>query len=312
MSNVSTPMTSGLARAAKRELTFSEQRARRNLYRYLILSALVIFAIFPVLWVISASLNPLQTMANQTLIPQVDNFSDLFTNYDNLLFKFTDRYPFFRWLGNSIVVAGVTSICILFITAPAAYAFSRFNFSGRRNLLLFMLLVQVFPNLLAMVSIFLMLQQFGFHVPFLGLNTWTGLAFIYIGGAMGTNIWLMKGFFDSIPRDLDEAAYVDGAGPVQTFYRIILPVARPILTVIGILSFIGIFNEFVLARVLLRDKDSWTMMVGLYVSFVSDNFSREWGLFAAGAVIGMIPTLLVYLILQDQIASGATAGAVKG
>jgi ABC-type maltose transport system permease subunit len=175
-----------------------------------------------------------------------------------------------------------------------------------------MLLVQVFPNLLAMVSIFLMLQQLGVYLPFIGFNTAGGLILVYIGGAMGTNTWLMKGFFDSIPRELDEAALVDGATILQTYTRIILPVARPILIVIGVLSFVGVFNEFVLARVLLRDKETWTLMVGLYVNFVSSNFANQWGLFAAGAVIGMLPTLIVYLVLQDQIASGTTAGAVKG
>jgi ABC-type maltose transport system permease subunit len=292
-------------------LTFKQRRQLQNLVRYAILTVLLVFALFPVLWIVSASLNPLQSMASQRLIPNVSDPALLLKNYTDLLGN-PDRYPFFRWLLNSTLVASVTAIGIVSITAPAAYAFSRFNFKGRRNLLLFMLLVQVFPNLLAMVSIFLMLQQLGVYLPFIGFNTHGGLVLVYIGGAMGTNIWLMKGFFDSIPRELDEAALVDGATILQTYLRIILPAARPILIVIGVLSFVGIFNEFVLARVLLRDKETWTLMVGLYVNFVSSNFANQWGLFAAGAVIGMLPTLIVYLILQDQIASGTTAGAVKG
>jgi arabinogalactan oligomer/maltooligosaccharide transport system permease protein len=308
MSSVSQSVT---FRAQSGGLTFKQRRQLQNLVRYAILSILIVFALFPVLWIVSASLNPLQSMASQSLIPNVSDPALLFKNYNDLLGN-PDRYPFFRWLLNSTLVASVTAIGIVSITAPAAYAFSRFNFAGRRNLLLFMLLVQVFPNLLAMVSIFLMLQQLGVYLPFIGFNTAGGLILVYIGGAMGTNIWLMKGFFDSIPRELDEAALVDGATILQTYIRIILPAARPILIVIGVLSFVGIFNEFVLARVLLRDKETWTLMVGLYVNFVSSNFANQWGLFAAGAVIGMLPTLIVYLVLQDQIASGTTAGAVKG
>lgn len=310
MSSISQPILQ-TPRTVQGGLTFKQRRQLQNLVRYAILTVLIVFALFPVLWIVSASLNPLQSMASQRLIPNVSDPALLFKNYTDLLGN-PDRYPFFRWLLNSTLVASVTAIGIVSITAPAAYAFSRFNFKGRRNLLLFMLLVQVFPNLLAMVSIFLMLQQLGVYLPFIGFNTHGGLTLVYIGGAMGTNIWLMKGFFDSIPRELDEAALVDGATILQTYIRIILPAARPILIVIGVLSFVGIFNEFVLARVLLRDKETWTLMVGLYVNFVSSNFANQWGLFAAGAVIGMLPTLIVYLILQDQIASGTTAGAVKG
>jgi len=310
MSSISQPILQK-PRVAEGGLTFKQRRQLQNLVRYAILTVLLVFALFPVLWIVSASLNPLQSMASQRLIPNVSDPALLLKNYTDLLGN-PDRYPFFRWLLNSTLVASVTAIGIVSITAPAAYAFSRFNFKGRRNLLLFMLLVQVFPNLLAMVSIFLMLQQLGVYLPFIGFNTHGGLVLVYIGGAMGTNIWLMKGFFDSIPRELDEAALVDGATILQTYLRIILPAARPILIVIGVLSFVGIFNEFVLARVLLRDKETWTLMVGLYVNFVSSNFANQWGLFAAGAVIGMLPTLIVYLILQDQIASGTTAGAVKG
>jgi ABC-type maltose transport system permease subunit len=128
---------------------------------------------------------------------------------------------------------------------------------------------------------------------------------------MGINIWLMKGFFDSIPRDIDESAQVDGASHWQTFWTLILPLVRPILIVVGILSFIGTFNEFVLARVILRDKDNWTLMVGLW-SFIADSFARDWGVFAAGALIGSLPTLIIYLLLQNQIVGGLTQGAVKG
>ena len=344
-----------------------------------ILVIAVIFALFPVVWILSAALNPSQSMNSQSVIPPLpetrvvlaeeagvlleiaapngsrversagtillvevdgereelrapkngyvqnirlqvgDSFapgealydisSSYLINFDTLFN--TERKPYVRWLLNSVAVATITSFLVVMVTALSAYSFSRFRFKGRRSLLMLILLVQVFPNLLAMVAIFLMLQQIGNHIPFFGLNTAGGLILVYVGGAMGINIWLMKGFFDSVPRDIDESAMVDGCGHWQTYWRLIFPLVRPVLVVVGILSFVGTFNEFVLARVLLRDKESWTLMVGLW-GYISDNFARDWGIFAAGAIIGAIPTLIIYLSLQDQIVGGLTQGSVKG
>ena len=128
---------------------------------------------------------------------------------------------------------------------------------------------------------------------------------------MGINTWLMKGFFDSIPRDIDESALVDGASHWQIFWTLIFPLVRPILAVVGVLAFVGTFNEFVLARIVLRDKENWTLMVGLY-NFISQDFNRDWGKFAAGALIAGTPTVILYLSLQDQIVGGLTQGSVKG
>lgn len=291
----------------------SDYRQTQRVYlflRYAVLILLVIFALFPAIWVLSASFNPQQSMSTQSLIPQgVESLDDLLVNYETLLT--TERFPFVRWLFNSIAISLTTTLLVVFVTSMSAYSFSRFRFHGRQTLLVGILLVQVFPNLLAMVAIFLMLQEIGRHVPLFGLNTAGGLILVYVGGAMGINIWLMKGFFDSIPRDIDESALVDGANHWQVYWMLILPLVRPVLIVVGILSFVGTLNEFVLARVLLRDKESWTLMVGLW-SFISDNFARDWGVFAAGSVLGSLPTLIVYILLQNQIVGGLTAGAVKG
>jgi ABC-type maltose transport system permease subunit len=121
----------------------------------------------------------------------------------------------------------------------------------------------------------------------------------------------MKGFFDSIPRDIDESAKVDGATDWQIFWRLIFPLVRPILAVVGVLAFVGTFNEFVLARVLLRDKDNWTLMIGLF-NFVNGDLNQDWGKFAAGSLVAAVPVVIVYLSLQDQIVGGLTAGSVKG
>ena len=156
-----------------------------------------------------------------------------------------------------------------------------------------------------------MISQIGDVVPAFGLNTHASLILIYLGGAMGINIWLMKGFLDTIPRDIDESAMVEGATDWQIFTRLILPLLRPILVVIAILNYIGIYSEFILARVLLKGAEHYTLMVGLQV-FAGAQFNQRWGVFAAGVLIGALPIMLIYLILQDQIVGGLTQGAVKG
>jgi ABC-type maltose transport system permease subunit len=165
--------------------------------------------------------------------------------------------------------------------------------------------------MLTLVALFLLLRQIGEYYPSMGLNTHGGLILVYLGSQMGINIWLMKGFFDSIPREIDESAAVDGASHWQTFWRLIFPLVRPILAVVGILAFVGTFNEFLLARVLLRSTEQFTLMVGLYL-FITQNFAQQWGVFAAGALIGAAPIALLYILLQDQIVGGLTQGAVKG
>ncbi len=265
----------------------------------------VTFALFPIIWIFSASLNPTSSMANQQLIPpnaSIANYQELLNN---------PLHPFFLWMWNSIKVSSITAILSVFVTAFTAYSFSRFRFRGRRSLLLTILLIQIFPNLLTMVALFLFLRQIGEYFPLMGLDSHGGLILVYLGTQMGINIWLMKGYFDSIPREIDESAAVDGATHWQSFWMLIFPLVRPVLAVVGVLVFVGTFNEFVLASILLRSTEQFTLMVGLYL-FVTQNFAQQWGIFAAGAIIGAIPTVALYLILQDQIVSGLTSGAVKG
>lgn len=266
---------------------------------------LILFSIFPVLWVLSASLNPTGTLATQTLIPKNPGFG----NYLTLLRM--DQFPFWTWFLNSIKIATITSALSLAITTLAGYAFSRFRFRGRQTLLKSLLLINVFPGLLALVATFLMISQVGDVLPFIGLDNHFSLILVYLGGAMGINIWLMKGFLDTIPRDIDESAMVDGASDWQIFTKLILPLLRPILIVIGILNYIGTYGEFVLARVLLRSNEQYTLMVGLQI-FAGAQFQQRWGIFAAGALMGAIPIMIIYLALQDQIVGGLTQGAVKG
>jgi ABC-type maltose transport system permease subunit len=278
--------------------------------RLLVAGVALVFALFPVLWIFSAAFNPSGTISSQTLIPQgVDSLDELVTNFRDLLES--PQYPFFRWVLNSIIVSGTSAVLAVLLTALSAYSFSRFRFRGRRGLLMTILLVQVFPNLLALIALYTLLQQIGRIIPALGLDTLGGLILVYTGGAMGINVWLMKGFFDSIPREIDESAQVDGANHWQAFWMLIVPLVRPILAVVAILSFVGTYSDFILARVLLIDKDNWTLIVGLY-NLVTQNYAQDWGIFAAGALMGATPIVVLYLLLQDQIVGGLTQGAVKG
>jgi arabinogalactan oligomer/maltooligosaccharide transport system permease protein len=273
--------------------------------RLIVAFFLIIFSIFPILWVISASLNATGTLATQTLIPakpSLDNYRTLLT---------TNEFPFWTWFWNSIKIASITSVLSLAITTIAAYAFSRFRFSGRQTMLKGIMLLNVFPALLALVATFLMISQIGDVLPFIGLDNHTSLILVYLGGAMGINIWLMKGFLDTIPREIDESAMVEGASDWYIFIKLILPLLRPILIVIAIINYIGTYGEFVMARVLLRSNEHYTLMVGLQI-FTGAQFAQRWGVFAAGALVGALPIMIIYLLLQDQIVGGLTQGAVKG
>ena len=271
---------------------------------------LIAFADFPVLWMISASFDNSNSLATQHLIPEnagIKNFQRLFNQDPDFMFS---DLNFWVWMWNSVKISGITTILNLSLTTMAAYAFSRLRFAGRVAILKAILLIQVFPNLLAIVSIYVILVQMGNIIEAIGLNTHAGLILVYLGGSMGMNIWLMKGFMDTIPRAIDESGMVDGATHFQIFWNLLLPLLRPILIVIGILSFIGTYGDFILPRILLNKVDQYTLMVGLQL-FTAGQFDKKWGVFAAGALIGAIPIMIIYLSLQDQIAGGLTQGAVK-
>lgn len=279
-------------------------------WRLVVALLLIFFAIFPVLWLISASFDNTNSLATQQLIPAnagVQNYVDLFGLNPN--YEFGDM-AYWRWVFNSVKVASITTVLSISITTLAAYAFSRIRFAGRVTILKGILLIQVFPNLLALVAIYVLIFQAGQIIPGIGLNTHAGLILVYLGGSMGMNIWLMKGFMDTIPRQIDESGMVDGASHFQIFWNLLLPLLRPMLVVTGILSFIGTYGDFILARILLNNVSEYTLMVGLQI-FTSGQFDKKWGVFAAGALIGALPIMITYLLLQDQIVGGLTSGAVK-
>lgn len=280
-------------------------RRRNMIIKLFILILGSIFALYPILIVIGASFDPRNTLVGSSIIPPNPSLQ----NYQRLIDG--SQTPILLWLKNSIIVSTITTFITLTLTTLAAYSLSRFRYYGRRTTLLATLVIQVFPTVVALVAFYLLLDQIGDIIPWLGLNTLGGLILVYCGGALGANAFLMKGYFDTIPRELDESAKVDGATEWTTFWRIILPLIRPILAVVGILSFIGTFNDFLLPRVLLRDSQTFTLAVGL-TTFLDNGFSQRWGVFAAGALIGVIPITVVFLLLQTQFVSGLSAGAVKG
>jgi arabinogalactan oligomer / maltooligosaccharide transport system permease protein len=281
------------------------QRRIGTVIRLALAIVLITFAVFPALWIISASLDPASRLGSQQFIP-------LNASLVHYRFLFTSPlHPFPTWMLNSLKISGISTVLSVMITMLSAYSFSRFRFRFRRNMLLMILLIQVFPGMLTMIALFLLLLQLGNFIPWLGLNTHGGLILIYLGGAMGINVWLMKGFFDSVPREIDESAMVDGATHWQAFWLLIFPLVRPILIVVGILTFIGTYGDFILARIMLKSTENYTVMVGLYL-FTTQQFAQNWGPFAAGAIMAALPIVIIYLLLQDFIVSGLTQGSGKG
>ncbi|GAA3755262.1 arabinogalactan oligomer/maltooligosaccharide transport system permease protein [Spinactinospora alkalitolerans] len=277
--------------------------ARRSGWRHLVIWVALAFALFPILFVVSAALNPLGTLSTSQLVPSgfgLDNAVRLFRNT-----------PFGDWYLNSILIALANAAATVFLSALAAYAFSRFRFTGRRVGLFGLLLIQMFPQFLAIVAIYLMFTTVTEYWPSIGFDTPWGLLLVYLGGALGVNTWLMKGFFDTVPRELDESARVDGASHAQTFFRIMLPLVTPVLAIVGLLVFIATINEFLIASVFLRDPEAKTVALGLY-GMISGERDANFGMFAVGTLLIALPTMAVFWFLQRFIAEGLTSGAVKG
>ena len=271
-------------------------------------------SLFPVWFVASAAFNRDQSVSGTTYLPThftLHNFGELLHNSVKDSSGSTLDAPYLRWLLNTIGVAVSAAILTVLISALAAYAFSRFRFKGRRFGMLALLLVQMFPQILLIVALYLIILNTGSIFGFLGLDTFTALVVVYLGGAMGVNTWLMKGFFDTIPRELDESARVDGATAGQIFWGVVLPLALPILAVVGLWSFIATLNEFAIASAILQTTHHFTLPVGMR-GFIDQQYGQRWGFFAAGALLAALPAAALFMWLQRYIVSGLTQGAVKG
>ena len=278
---------------------------RENLWRHITGIVMCFFALFPLYLVVITSFNESGSL-------RVTSFFPTDISWANYQVLFNDpRIPYLTWMKNSLIISGFVAIVSVVVGAASAFAFSRLKFKGKRFGIQLLLLIQMFPAILALSAIFVIMERVYSFAPTIGLGTPAGLILVYLGGAMGVNIWLLKGFVDSIPVELDEAAKIDGASAAQTYWLIFIPLAAPVLAVVSLLSFIGTFNEFILARLFLVDMESRTVAVGLQ-QFIGGQYSENWGPFAAGSIIASIPIVIIFLSLQRYIVSGLTAGSVKG
>jgi len=289
-------------------------------WRHLVAIVFVVWALFPAFYVVSLAFSGGNTLT-AACPPEKTGLSAVScifpTKFDTSNFvgetgilSSPDK-PFWKWFTNTLLIALVNSGAALFMGASAAFAFSRLRFKGRRPGLLALMLIQMFPGVLAITAIYALMTQIREVFPSFGLGSIWGLTLVYLGGALGVNTFLMKGFFDTIPVDIDESARIDGAGHVRIFFGLIMRLAAPILVVVFFVSFQAIFNELPIASVVLPDQQNTTLAVGLN-GLVSNPLIQNWGQFAAGGVIAAIPLFVLFLITQRSLVTGLTAGAVKG
>lgn len=219
------------------------------------------------------------------------------------------EFPVLRWLWNSVKVAAISAALILLLSTTSAYAFARMKFKFRAQILDALMLTQMFPSVLALVAIFALFQTIGEHVPSLGSNSHGGLILAYIAG-ISMHVWTIRGYFDTIPVEIEEAAKVDGATPFQAFRYVLLPMALPILMVVFLLAFISGILEYPVASVLLSDEKLLTFAIGSKRYFYDQKIM--WGDFAAAAILSGLPITLVFILAQRWMIAGLTSGAVKG
>lgn len=266
---------------------------------YLVIFVMFLVIVYPLIWVFGISLNPGTSMYSATIIPKNASFEHyrwLFTNEDS---------NYLLWYKNTLIVASAKTVLSLAVTLFIAYAFSRYNFVGRKNGLYVLMLIKIFPVLMGMVAIYILLSLVGL------LDSLVGLILVYVGTSIPTHAFLVKGFFDTIPRDLDEAAKIDGAGHVRVFVQIILPLAVPIIAVVALFNFMAPFMDFLLPRIVIRSPENYTLALGLF-NLVNQEFGQNFTRFAAGSILIAVPIATVFLFFQRYLISGLTAGASKG
>lgn len=264
---------------------------------FILLTVTSLFVIYPLVYVVSASFSPGTTIASLNIIPFGDGFTIEHFTY---LFKETN---YGIWFMNTFIIAAATSIGTVIICSLGAYVFSRFRFTFRKSMLMSMLILQIFPSFVGMIAIYVILYRLG------GLDSLWGLVLVYLAGNIPYNTWLVKSYLDSISKNIDEAARIDGANHFRIFRSIILPIARPIIVFLGIVSFTAPWMDYIFPKMVLRSSDKQTLALGLY-SFVTEK-KNQFTIFAAGSVIIAIPFIIFFLLIQKQLISSLGGSAVK-
>ncbi len=270
----------------------------KRLVLFFVLAVFTVVTLYPILTVVTISLRPGDRLLSTSLslIPEDASVK----SYVSL---FRDR-PFARWMFNSTYVALCVTIFATALASTAGYAFSRFKFPGHRAGLTLLLITQMFPATMLLLPMFLMLAKL--HL----INSYFGLIAIYSATALPFTIWQMKGYYDTIPRELEEAALIDGASRIRTFYTIVLPLAAPALVIIALFSFMTAWSEYIVAAQVLLTQDLYTVPLGL--KQFESTMATEWGLYAAGSIVVSIPVIALFLYLSKWLISGLTLGSVKG
>ncbi|AWM22353.1 arabinogalactan oligomer ABC transporter permease GanQ [Bacillus subtilis] len=272
----------------------------RLLFSYLLLAFMAVIIVYPLLWTAGASFNPGNSLISTSIIPKhptFDHYKELFAGKESL--------QYVQWYVNSMKISLFTMAGSLLCVTFTAYAFSRFRFKGRKYALTLFLLLQMIPQFSALIALFVLAQILGM------INSHWLLILLYIGGLIPMNTYLMKGYMDSIPMDLDESAKIDGASSTRIFFQIILPLSKPMAAVVAMNSFTGPLGDFVLSSTILRTPESYTLPVGLF-NLVNDVMGASYTTFAAGALLISIPVAVIFIMLQKNFVSGLTAGGTKG
>lgn len=268
---------------------------------YIILIFAIVIAILPVLWILSTSLDSINNLSSTSLGLLPKKFT--LNNYKEMLLG--QNSHFFRWCFNSLIVSVTTTLFSLFLGIPAAYACSRFKFKGRKTFLDMFLLLNAFPNILSIVAYYKILSKFNL------INTLSGLIIIYSGGQLVFTIWNLKGYFDTIPYEIEEACFIDGASSFNIFTKIVLPLSKPSIAVTSLFVFMSAWNEYLFAMTFTSNKDIYTLSVALWSLQNAGDYSTNWPLFAAGSIIIAIPVVIIFLFLQKSLVSGLTIGSSK-
>lgn len=271
-----------------------EKSATAIVYLFLMLNALLVLG--PVIWTVMASFKPGNNLFSSS-------FTDIAFTLDHYRALFADT-PYLDWYKNTFMLATANMLISLVVVTTTAYVFSRYRFKGKRNVLMSILVLQMFPAFLSMTAIYILLSKM--HL----IDTYTGMLFVYVTGSLPFMTWLVKGYFDAIPTSLDEAAKIDGAGHMTIFIEIILPLAKPILVFVALVSFTGPWMDFILPTLILRSEEKMTLAIGIF-SWISSNSAENYTLFAAGSLLVAIPITLLFVATQKHITTGLVSGAVK-